>query len=880
LAACLLATLVSVRCFAQGPPPDPESTASPEFSAPETNEAAQDEGSVTSLDLSEEGSRGDRAGAALRNENVFASKLDADTQKADNNRIGGSYSIVSRQPAELKFYAVEYGETPAEPPLLNRLANLANAWHLEVFESLQNSVFNARTFFQAGPVLPSRMNQYGARFSGPLPRWGFLSGSFGQTKNRGMVNGNVLVPLLSERNPLATDPAVRAVVERFLGAYPLEEPNRTDIDSRALNTNAPQTIDATDADLRLDGKAGDHGMLSLSHNFNRQTIRAFQLVAGQNPDTEIHSQRARANYRVTLSDATEYSIGAEFFRVRSDLHPEPNSVGPRVRFSGAIESLGPQAQYPLNRAENKFRYGTMAVHRFAGGRHTITFGGDIARYQLNGFEQNGMRGEFGFSNNFGRSAIENLLLGEPTNYTIRIGNYYRGFRSWSTNMFFADQWNALPNLQLYFGLHHSMTTVPSEVNNLNSFPYGTDRNNFSPRFSFAFRGPKDWITRGSYAVSFGEIFPVTYSQIRYNAPGVLAFNVDNPSLTNPLAGIDLSAPDLRTSLTRFSPDLATPYSHQYTFSLERAFGPVNIELGYVGSRSFKLLNGFATNRAAIVPGIPTTTATINGRRPDQRYYDIVEIANGGIAYLDAAQATLRFRALRGFTGGGTYTFGKALDQGSMYNSTAANNDLFGRSQYEHYAIQDRKGLSSFDSTHSLALYGSQRLPRWKGFRKSWAAPFGDLQISGVVLLKTGTPFTVNAGSDSPGFGNVDGAGSDRPSILNPSILGATVGDPDTSRQILNPAYFSFISPGQFAGNLGRNTFRKGPIFNINASVAREWKWGRQRSYLLRLQADAYNLTNHPQFDEPSNQLSSPSFGRITNTLNNGRVLQIGLRFVL
>src|SRR5436190_24170315 len=34
----------------------------------------------------------DREGAALRNENVFASKIDTETQKLDNQRMGGSYT--------------------------------------------------------------------------------------------------------------------------------------------------------------------------------------------------------------------------------------------------------------------------------------------------------------------------------------------------------------------------------------------------------------------------------------------------------------------------------------------------------------------------------------------------------------------------------------------------------------------------------------------------------------------------------------------------------------------------------------------------------------------------------------------------------------------
>ncbi len=48
----------------------------------------------------------------------------------------------------------------------------------------------------------------------------------------------------------------------------------------------------------------------------------------------------------------------------------------------------------------------------------------------------------------------------------------------------------------------------------------------------------------------------------------------------------------------------------------------------------------------------------------------------------------------------------------------------------------------------------------------------------------------------------------------------------------------------------------------------------------QLRREAYNLANHPQLDEPQRNLTSPAFGKITNTLNDGRLLQFGLRLVL
>ena len=45
------------------------------------------------------------------------------------------------------------------------------------------------------------------------------------------------------------------------------------------------------------------------------------------------------------------------------------------------------------------------------GRHSLSFGGDLFRRQVNGIETSNQRGYFIFSNNFGRSALENLRMG-------------------------------------------------------------------------------------------------------------------------------------------------------------------------------------------------------------------------------------------------------------------------------------------------------------------------------------------------------------------------------------------------------------------------------------------------------------------------------------
>ncbi len=818
--------------------------------------------------------------AAQRNENIQVHRIDNDAIKEANIRLGTNVTAVTEPTAEAGYFAAEHGRAPFRPPLLGRRA-LVNRWHGELFEWHQNSVFNARTFFQVGPVQPSRRNHYGLRATGGLGPAGNLSVAASQRKVRGMVNGNVLVPLPEERTPLAIDPAVRALVSRWLEAYPPVAPNRPDFDPRALNTNAPQRIDESDLEVRLDRDLSAGSRLALSHALSRQREAAFQLVAGQNPDTDIHAHRSRLTWRWSPSEATELAAGLAFDRVRSWLRPEPRAVGPRIRIGFQIEELGPDSMFPIDRAQNNWRAALLVSRQAGGVRHRLIAGGDLTRMQLNGVESNNQRGYFQFTNNFGRTAVENFRLGVPTTYEVTVGELARGFRNWMLNAFVGDRWSVAPHLQISFGLRYNALTAPVEVRGLNVVPYGCDCNNVSPLVGIAW-GLGSWTLRTAYTVSFGEILPVTYQQIRNNLPHVRYVQVQNPDVLDPLRGLRLDNTGGRSSPTWLSSDLVSPYAHQYTLVLERrlAAGAI-LRAGYVGSRTIKLLNVFIQNRAEPVPGIPLTTGTVDQRRPDPRYYETKLIVNAGIAYLDAAQFGLDLPLRRGFTGGLRYTFGKAIDEGADYASTAANADILrGRSQWQYDQFRDRKGLSNFDSPHALELHAVWDLPSRRGRHGARGHLFHGWQLSTAVLIKTGTPFTLYVGSDAPGFGNVDGGPGDRPHILDPSILGRTVDDPNTSTSILRRDRFAFIRPGERRGNLGRNTFRKDGIANINAAVGKQWRWSGSREWTLMLRAEAYNLTNHPQFDEPQRNLSSPSFGRITNTLNYGRVFQLGLRLLL
>ncbi len=884
LTSIFAAILIAGSAFAQSsgddssaePAPDsaPESAAveAPGEVPAETATAAQ----RTQLNLL--GEVNSKAGEGRRNENVQLTLIDNNVQKELNKRMGTSATVIESFDVERNYFGREFGGSPSTPLHVNQAS--VSAIHGQLFWSHGNSALSARSFFQAGPVQPSRTNDYGFIFSAPFGDKTALTVDASQRRLRGQVNGNVLVPAANERIPTTTDPATRAVVEAILGAFGSELPNRTDINPRALNTNSPQNIDNDRAAITLDRRFGEDDHLTARYSATLQDVEAFQLVGGQNPDTTTKNHQARLTWNRTWNPVTTTDFSVGYDRIGSLLVPEETSIGSFFLFSRVLQSIGPGGEIPIDRAQNLFKYAGR-VEKIQG-KHTWKAGFSLLRRQVNGSESLDHRGTFSFRVDFDRTMTENLLGGTPSEFRTAIGDTHRGFRNWDLQFFVGDDWRATQRLTFNIGLRYEPVTRPYEVNGLSTVPYDCDCNNFAPRFGFAYRANDKWgVLRGAYGIQYGEIFPATYMQTRFNAPGVIAISIQQPDLANPLE--NLTAADLganaRSAYYRLDPELSSPYSHQYNFSWELQPGrDWTIELGYVGSRSPKLLQQWYLNRGRPVDGVELVTATVNDRRADQRYFDILHTVNGSRGYFDAARVDLTLPRWAGLTVTASYWFSKAIDLGSSYTNTATGRDgRNGRSPSEFDVQGLMKGPSDFDQSHAALWNASYETPAIAGAPHWVGGILGSWQMSSVVLLKTGTPFTIRT-ADGPGNGNVDGAGSDRPNLLDPSILGATIDDPDTSAQKLPLSAFGPVEPGAQSGNLGSNTFRKDGVFNVNASLARRFMLGGDRSVLFRV--EALNLTNHPQFEEPGYDITGENFGRITNTLNDGRAFRFTLRLSL
>ncbi|MCY4187694.1 MAG: TonB-dependent receptor [Bryobacterales bacterium] len=823
------------------------------------------------------GETSSETGESRRNENVQFNLVDNNALKELNIRLGTTATIVSEFSVERGYFGSEYGKPPVPP--VHAAPGGAGGLHGDASWRHNNSVFSARSFFQVGSVRPARENSYGFNLTAPLNPLGAVTLGASQNRIRGNVNGNVLVPLPEERVPLAVDPATRAAVARILAAYPDEDPNRPDIAARALNSNSLQRINTDAARLQLDRAGPWRGKLALRYAWTAQNVDAFQLVTGQNPDTDTKSHAARITWSRPVLPSATLQVSSGLDRLGSLLLPSEGALGP-IFIGRALTTLGPFPIIPLDRVQNRFHQA--ATLRHARGRHETTAGFVLTRLQYNGEEPDGARGILVFRPNFGNDAITNVRLGLPSRLIASLGSTYRGFRNWHNSFFLGHRWQAAGRLSLHMGLRYQPFTRPVDVTGRSDLAMDSDLNNLAGSFGFAYRlAGGAGVIRAAYGTHYGDIFPVTYGQDRLNPPHTVTSVILRPELATYRTLLDHSKrmPGGRSSKIEPGPDLVVPYAHQYNFSWERRIAADwRVQLGYVGSRAHKLIITYFLNRGREVPGMVSTVANLNQRRADRSIFEHLFIHNGSRAYFDAGRITLAAPHWRGFTLNSSYWLSKSLDLGGSYTNTASGPDArVAVAQTEFDSQADLKALSDFDQPHAFLLQAGYTVPRQ--VLRGWARKLaGGWMLSTVTLLKSGTPFTVESGSDGPGIGNVDGRSGDRPMLLDRSVLGRVIGSPDTSEGLLPSSAFRFIrAPAEQAGDLGRNTFRKGRIANVNTSLSR--RFALRSGWSIELRAESINFFNTPQFAEPGSVLTSPSFGQINNTLNDGRTFRFQLKLL-
>lgn len=394
------------------------------------------------------------------------------------------------------------------------------------------------------------------------------------------------------------------------------------------------------------------------------------------------------------------------------------------------------------------------------------------------------------------------------------------------------------------------------------------------------------------------IYPVAPSLLGYNAAGAPMFN----------------APLL--SMNPIQRNLRTPYAQHWNFTIQHELpGQFVVEVGYVGSRGVRLLQGHLPNQARLAnEAAPIRGLTANSFQNARARAGIVGfdtmgfVASGdnGHSGYHAAVVTVS-RRMRNMFLLGSYTFSKSIDNNS--GGSFGGTDL-AISAGNQLVPSLGRGLSDFDQRHRAQVVYNYD---FRGFGSGMAKTItGNWSFGGTTTFQSGFPLVFQCavcaqrnvygistalGPDVVGdFSKLMKSGNPRnfvdsgTSAFNPGVLavptiypnGATFGgNINAEGGPGNQTYRVGSSAGtahvaQLFGTLPRNP---GPTMPFQQQwdlyVARRFPVTERVGIVLR--GEFFNLFNHAFFGRPFGVVDSPAFGQYFTQQNAPRIVQFAVK---
>jgi hypothetical protein len=870
--------------------------------------------------------------------------------------IGGAPASVLPIDAIQEFnlqsqFGAEYGRNSGS--VVNIITRSGtNHFHGSAFEFLRNDALDARNYFNREPAQKSafRNNQFGASLGGPIVEdRTFFFGAYEGQRERVTSDFSLLVPTptqitqaqqLVAGNGMAPSQALTNMLGLFpssaSGTAPGSVEDKNDVDSFIAKIDhqfsSNESITGRYAFARSQqvfplGGLG-FGAGSRLPQFAQSSPTRVQLVSASLLSTlgygKINEVRfGYSRYRTSFSSLDAGFDPASLGTPTSTFIPGTGKLGlPEIDFGGVFENLGASGfSIPRGRTSQSFQI--LDNFTWNKGRHTIKFGGEYRRAQIDSFNDNLERGLF----SFGTADPTTLALcpaapGCGDTGVLTLVSFYQGDTFPSANAgntrrdtfnngisFFAqDDFRLHSGFTLNFGLrweyfgplgesHNLLSNLGSDGNlalvgsdGLDGV-YKRDLNNLGPRVGFAWNALPKTVVRGGYGVYFDYI-PQDLLIANFTNSAGLATNPIGPqavvSLGNnydPTAfnGTNPGAPIFTTPTPPFPApgadifftprNLVTPYVQNWNLNIQQKMAEsVALQLGYVGSKGTKLVRLRDANQP-----------DVNGDRPNPNYGFMDEFATISASTYHALQATLRTRDWHGLSGFTGYTWSKSLDDASDgidFNfATVALPQDSNNLRAEH-------GPSNFDTRHRFTAAFTYSLPNFRGPRRltqGW-------QINTIVTAQSGRPVPIVNSDDTSGTSFPTPSNfHQRPDVvpgINP-INSNWESAPDTIGY-LNANAFADPAVGTF-GDLGRNEIYGPHFWNVDFAVSKNTQLFERMN--LQLRAEFFNIFNHPNFALP-NFFVVPGFGPaglITQTpdqaqtnpgLGGGgpRVIQVAAKF--
>lgn len=552
------------------------------------------------------------------------------------------------------------------------------------------------------------------------------------------------------------------------------------------------------------------------------------------------------------------------------------------------------------------------------GGHQLRAGVDLRRFMWSSQSATVGRGSLYYSGDYTGDGWADFLLGIPVSAFRQYPQSNYNQLSYNYAAYLQDDWRVTPNLTLNFGLRYEYNTWPVDSRNqVTSFDQATgkfvvghksgqgpdlaaqplaalawnlfgdlmqtanqaglpnrtlrfqDKNNWAPRFGLAYRPEflKNTVVRLGYGVFFeGLQNGNNYSNITATSiPWIISQGVNNtlptPTLDNQHLFASFDSPGAASPAIQpilYDPRARTPYVQEWNVAIQHQLGrSTSVEIAYVGNKGTKLETNVPLNRPTPGPG------DMDSRRQFPGLSEGFAVRNLGDSIYHSMQAKVERMYSNGLSLIASYTLAKSID------NTSSD---FGSGVQDANNLGLERAVSDFDYRQRLSLGYVYDLPFGTGKalkpgNRALQFLVSGWELSGIVTLQGGSPFSIRSGRDVANTGS----GSQRPDRVASGVLSNPTIDRwfDTSAFVLNAPYTW--------GNSGRNILYGDGLSNWDLAVLRKFKV--REGMDLQLRGEFFNALNHADFGTPVTNLSSGNFGKVFSTRNSPRIGQVGLKFI-
>jgi hypothetical protein len=453
----------------------------------------------------------------------------------------------------------------------------------------------------------------------------------------------------------------------------------------------------------------------------------------------------------------------------------------------------------------------------------------------------------------------------------------------------------------------------------------TDLHNFGPRFGFAYKAGSKTVLRAAYALMYAAspMQPVAaanagmegFSSTSTVVPTLDSGRTVAAYLSNPFpGGLNLplgaaqgpnsgAATDLGLAVTTsFFSDHVSAAIQQWNFNIQRELGQgFLIETGYRGQKGNHLVDAEGSQTYDQLPGSYAAMGNALNAQVPNPFYGVITNSTSilskptvvasqllrpypqytGINATQKPAANSNYHAFtlrleKRFSGGfgllTSFTAQKLIDDSS---AAATWIGTIGNKQ-DFYNRRLEKSISTMDVSRRLVISLNYDLPMGKNRKFLAKVPtavdliLGGWQTNAILSEQAGTPIVVTQNQNTTSLGS----SGQRPDYTkNPTLSGAAA---DRLNQWFDTSAFSFAHPFAF-GNVPRSlpSTRSYGTHTLDFSLFKNFRYREALSAQLR--AEAFNLTNTPQFSWPASQLGGAGFGVVSSIAGAPRQVQVALK---